>query len=105
MDSLTGRYLNVEGNTINNLRQDAAKRERDLKNAVADFESIFIYYMLKTLRSTVPKDALFPQRDSCRDTYNMILDQSLAENLARKGGGIGLQKILLHQLDPKIYTS
>jgi len=99
MNSLSSGYLNPEGSAIGKMQKAGSRGEKRLKSAVADFESIFIYYMLKALRKTVPKDGLFSQKNSCKDTYNMIFDQKLAEDLANKGGGIGLQKMLLSQID------
>ncbi len=95
---ISGR-LNMEGSAIDKTQKVESGKGKSLKNAVKDFESIFIYYMLQTLRKTVPKDGLFSQETSSKDTYNMMLDQKLAEDLALKGGGIGLQKMLLYQLD------
>ena len=95
---INGR-LNVEGNVIDKTQREEIRGGKSLKGVVADFESIFIYYMLQTLRKTVPKDGLFSQGISPKDTYNMMFDQKLAEGLAVKGRGIGLQKILLYQLD------
>jgi len=95
---INGR-LDMEGSVIDKTRKEESRGGKNLKGVVADFESIFIYYMLQTLRKTVPKEGLFSQETSSKDTYNMMFDQKLAEDLAAKGGGIGLQKILLYQLD------
>jgi len=75
-------------------RQGDVTEER-LKKACADFEAIFISYMLKTMRNTVPKSGLneFPGKD----TYTMLMDQKVAEDLANRGRGMGIQKMLLHQ--------
>jgi flagellar protein FlgJ len=95
---INGR-LNVEGSVIDKTQRKESRGGKSLKGVVADFESIFIYYMLQTLRKTVPKGGLFSQETSSKDTYNMMFDQKLAEDLAVKEGGIGLQKILLYQLE------
>ena len=70
--------------------------EEKLKKACADFEAIFINYMLKTMRSTIPQSGLnnFPGKD----IYTSMVDQKVAEDLANKKGGIGLQEMLLRQL-------
>ena len=96
---------NMEGSVIDKTQKGENEGGKSLKSTVADFESIFIYYMLQTLRKTVPKDGLFSQETSSKDTYNMMLDQKLAEDLALKGGGIGLQKMLLYQLDRSPYSN
>ena len=105
MNSLSSGRLDVEGSAIGKMQKVGSRGKKDLKEAVADFESIFIYYMLKALRKTVPKDGLFFQKNSCKDIYNTMFDQNLAEELARKGGGIGLQKILLSQLDSSYHKN
>lgn len=97
--------LNIEGSVIDKTQKGGLSGDKDLKSAVADFESIFIYYMLQTLRKTVPKDGLFSQKTSSMDTYNMILDQKFAEDMATKGEGIGLQKMLLYQFDKSHYSN
>ncbi|MEA3486366.1 MAG: rod-binding protein [Thermodesulfobacteriota bacterium] len=76
--------------------QQSGISEKKLKKACADFESIFISYMLKTMRRTIPQNGLnkFPGKD----IYATMIDQKVAEDLAKRGGGIGLQEILLRQL-------
>ena len=69
--------------------------EEKLKKACADFESIFINYILKTMRRTIPQSgAKFPGKD----IYSSMIDRKVAEDLAKRGGGIGLQEMLLRQL-------
>ncbi|HUV49823.1 MAG TPA: rod-binding protein [Anaerolineae bacterium] len=76
-------------------RQQPEISEKKLKKACADFESIFINYMLKTMRRTVPQGGTnFPGKD----IYSTMVDQKVAEDLAKRGGGIGLQQMLLRQL-------
>jgi len=85
---------------VSNMRteeRETEKRERELKKACADFESLFVYYLFKTMRKTVPSGGLldgFPGKD----TYTMIMDQKVAEDLTKRGNGVGLQKILFDQL-------
>ncbi len=70
--------------------------EERLKDVCADFESIFVSYMMKALRRTIPESGLTKLPGN--DMYVMMFDQKVAEDLSSKGGGIGLQKILLRQL-------
>ncbi len=69
-----------------------------IKKACKDFESIFAYYLLKTMRQTIPKSTTGFGNFSGKDTYTMIMDQKLAEELSNKGKGLGLQKMLYEQL-------
>jgi peptidoglycan hydrolase FlgJ len=68
-----------------------------IKKACKDFESIFTYYLLKTMRETVPKGASVGS-SSGKDTYYMLMDQKVSEEMSNKGTGLGLQKILFEQL-------
>ena len=75
--------------------QQRGTSEEKLKKACADFESIFINYMLKTMRRTIPQSgAKFPGKD----IYSSMIDRKVAEDLAKRGQGIGLQEMLLRQL-------
>lgn len=72
--------------------------DQKLRKACASFESFMVYYMLKTVRKSVPQNGLFGNMPG-KDTFNMMLDQKIAEKAAeRKGGSLGLQKILYDQL-------
>lgn len=71
-------------------------KEDKLKKACAEFESIFIGFMLKTMRSTVPQSKT--NKIPGKDIYDAMIDQKVAEDLAKRGRGIGLQEMLLRQL-------
>jgi peptidoglycan hydrolase FlgJ len=68
-----------------------------IKKACKDFESIFTYYLLKTMRQTIPENSK-SSGISGKDTYYMLMDQRVAEELSGKGNGLGLQKMLFKQL-------
>ena len=75
---------------------EEAEKDRKLRKSCADFEALFISYIFQTMRRTVPESA-YMGRMPGKDTYTMIMDHKLSEDLARRGG-IGLQKILYEQL-------
>jgi flagellar protein FlgJ len=77
----------------------AEKERAKFKKAATEFESFFIYYMLKTMRQAVPKSGLLDSRHS--DTFLSLMDQEVA-GLAAKRGGFGLAKALENQLYPTI---
>lgn len=76
---------------------ESAAKEQKLRKACADFESIFLYYMFKGMRQTIPKSGFFKQSPG-KDTYNMIFDQKVAEEMANKERGAGLKQTLFEQL-------
>jgi soluble lytic murein transglycosylase-like protein len=66
-----------------------AKDEREikllkLKKACQDFESIFIYYMLKTMRTSDSKSNLFGEGLGS-DIFTQMFDQGLADKMASSG--------------------
>ncbi len=74
-----------------------------LKRACAEFESIFINYMLKSMRTTVDDDLLLGNSNESKIIKSMF-DENLALGIA-KGGGLGLGKILFESLKPQNCTS
>jgi len=67
-----------------------------LKEACAELESLFIYYMLKEMRSTIPKTELF-SGGKAEEIYTSMMDVQVAKELS-SNGGIGLSAVLLEQL-------
>jgi flagellar protein FlgJ len=76
---------------------EEAEKDRKLKKACADFESLFISYIFQTMRKTVPESNYMTKMPG-KETYTMIMDHKLSQELAHKGGGIGLQKVLYEQM-------
>jgi flagellar protein FlgJ len=74
-----------------------AEKDRKLRKACADFEAIFITYIFQTMRKAVPESGYMGKMPG-KDTYTMMMDHKLSEDLSRKGGGIGLQKVLYEQM-------
>jgi flagellar protein FlgJ len=94
--------LNVQDMVQQADAQDIVSRQKNeelkkIRKACKDFESIFTYQLLKTMRQTVPK-ASGMGNFTGKDTYNMIADQKVAEEMSRQGNGLGLQKMLFEQL-------
>ena len=69
----------------------------DIKGACAEFESLLIYFMLKTMRDTIPKSGLL-SGGAAEEVYTSMLDQQLAIKMADRGG-LGLSSLLLSQLN------
>ncbi|HHY41461.1 MAG TPA: flagellar biosynthesis protein FlgJ [Thermoanaerobacterales bacterium] len=78
------------------LAKAESQDKEKLKEVCQQFESIFINYMLKSMRATVPDGGLFDKGV----TYDIVLsmhDQALAEEISLNGG-IGLAKQLYEEL-------
>lgn len=83
---------------IDEAEGNEAEKEKKLRKVCADFESIFTYYMFKTMRQSIPQSGYFKQSPG-KDAYNMLFDQKVAEEMANKGKGTGLQQALFNQLN------
>ena len=60
-----------------------------LKKACEEFESLFIFQMLKSMRETIPQTG-FLGNGAAKDIYQNLLDQELSKNMAnRKAIGFG----------------
>jgi len=84
---------------LTRLPTSTGKSDLQLKEACSELESLFIYYLFKEMRATVPKSG-FVSGGRAEDIYTSMLDFQLAKELSDKGG-IGLSSLLLKQLDNK----
>lgn len=66
-----------------------------LKAACVELESLFVYYLFKEMRATVPKDGLI-NGGKAEAIYTSMMDMEMAKTLSRKG--IGLSEAILRQL-------
>jgi peptidoglycan hydrolase FlgJ len=73
------------------------EEKKRLKKACADFESLMVYNMLKTMRNTIPQNGLTKSNPG-KDTFNMLMDRQIADDVAKSHNGLGLQKVLYDQL-------
>ncbi len=70
--------------------------QRRLKGICAEFESIFITHMLKSMRKTVVETGLLGNTNESK-IYQSMFDEKLAIQISRNGG-IGLGEILFERL-------
>jgi flagellar protein FlgJ len=76
------------------LRKDISPDK--LKKACTEFESVFINYMLKSMRASIAGDGLFLNNNAGKMIESMF-DENLSLGIA-KGGGIGLSGMLFEKL-------
>lgn len=67
-----------------------------LHETCADFESIFITYMLKSMRATISEDGLLGNSNEIQILKSM-LDENMAQTIA-EGEGFGMGKLLYERL-------
>ena len=81
------------------LRAEATKNPNaSLEEVAAQFESIFLQQMLKSMRDATIKSDLFDS--SQMDTYQSMADQQLAVQLSEQGG-IGLARMMVEQMQTR----
>lgn len=92
--------MNIEQNTTTTLKGTAKPadtlKEKKLRKACADFESIILQKMLGMMRESAPKSGLF-EKSFAQDIYQSMHDEELAKQLA-KGKGMGLGEKLYQDL-------
>jgi len=95
-----GESAASDPSAVARVRQTPTSAERTaFKKAATEFESFFLYYMLKTMRQAVPKGGLLDSKVG--ETYLGMLDQEVA-NQAAKQGGFGLAKSIERQFYPPL---
>jgi peptidoglycan hydrolase FlgJ len=75
------------------------KDDKKIRQTCQEFESVFISYLLKNMRKTIPNSNAEGEEFS-RDVYTSMMDEEVAKSVA-KGSGIGLADTLYYQLTLK----
>ena len=73
------------------------EKDKELKDACAGFEAIFMNEMLQSMRKTLPGDALF-EDSNASNIYQSMQDQDLVENLSKSQNSLGIKDFLYQQL-------
>lgn len=92
--------------TIDTLKMPNAPAPLDpahakLKTATEQFESYFLHQMLVEMRKTIPKDTELKDDAHQEETFQDMMDQSMADTLSRRGE-LGLGKLMYDQLAPTV---
>jgi len=88
----------VDFQGLNQLRYEAKQSQNDqqtMRQVAAQFESLFVNMMLKSMRQASLVEGIFDSKQS--EMYQDMADQQLASDLSSRGG-LGLQDVILRQL-------
>ena len=85
------------GPAVTGLNKDGSQAK--LKKTCAEFESIFITYMLKSMSTTMDDDPLLGNNNESKIIKSMF-NENLAQEISR-GGGMGLGSMLFESLKDK----
>ncbi len=101
MQNVSYQPMELEKRIENLSRREGGKKiasegSSEVKKACADMESLFIFYLLKEMRATVPKTGYLDGGKS-EEIYTSMLDARLSKELAAERG-IGLAPMLYENL-------
>jgi murein DD-endopeptidase MepM/ murein hydrolase activator NlpD len=91
--------ITIQRTTAFKMDNDPIKRDEELKKACREFEAVFTYQLLKSMRKTIEKSDLFHGGQG-EEIYESLLDQELSKQLAGSGG-TSLANLLYQQLRGK----
>ncbi len=74
-----------------------ASSSGELRKACKDFESLFLYKLMQTMRRTIPESGLM-DGGLTEDIYTDMLDEKIAVMAAESGRGTGLGERLYQDL-------
>ena len=86
---------NISADALTKVTAQDIKKEK-LEKACAEFESLFINQLLKSMRSSVTETGFLGKSEESKIVRSMF-DQQLAERIAANRG-IGLSRILFENL-------
>ena len=83
--------------SIRNPRVDKSRSDdKELQRACHQFESLFVKYMLQTMRQTIPENNMFGGGQA-EKIYTEMLDDQVAQSISEKRG-IGLAAMMYTQM-------
>lgn len=77
---------------------EASKEDAELKQVCQEFESVFLYLMMKEMRKTVPESKLF-HGGRAEEIFRDMMDEEISKDMAKgPSGGLGIGALLYDQL-------
>jgi len=98
---VTIKFLNTEGfkplitRDASTIASQSDRQER-LRRAAQDFEALFISYLLKVMRESIPKSGLLDEGLQ-GEIFKAMFDQEIAKRIARTKG-LGIAEVIYRQL-------
>lgn len=81
---------------------DRSKVDPQIVQAAEGMETMFLDYMMKVMRQTVPKNEM-DMENPATEIYQGMLDSEYAQKAAH-AGGVGLSDTIIAYMDPKSYN-
>ena len=93
-------HLATKSTSEKNLSSLQNKNNQDLESVADQFESIFVYQMLKQARQSKLADGIFSSE--AQDTFNNMLDIEYSQILSNKNN-FGIANALIEQFQPNVH--
>ncbi len=84
---------------LSSINSKQIDKDSSLKDVAQEFESLFVYQMLKSARKAKLSESLFSNQGT--ETYESLLDQEYAKTLS-KNHSFGIAEALLRQFGGKV---
>lgn len=81
--------------------KEKAAKEEELKKACEGFESILVHTLIKSMRESLPGNALFDESHGM-NIYQSMHDEYLADELSRSHFSTGIKEFLYQELKDSI---
>ena len=94
---ITGKMDRVQRSLKSGELSQSVENSPQLKEACAELESLFISYLLKEMRATIPKTGLI-SGGRAEEIYTSMLDTEISKEMASQRG-IGLSSLFLDRLE------
>ncbi|MFH2093679.1 MAG: rod-binding protein [Pseudomonadota bacterium] len=96
IDTVNHRLSRASLDKVKNKVRDHAE-DKQLKDACAGFEAIFVNTMITSMRQSLPGNALFEDSNATK-IYQSMQDQYMAEKLSQGKSTTGLKDYLYENL-------
>ena len=93
---VTGKMERVQQSLKSGKLSQSVENAPQLKEACAELESVFISYLLKEMRATIPKTGII-SGGRAEEIYTSMLDSEISKEMASQRG-IGLSSLFLDRL-------
>ena len=96
---LTGKMERAQQSLQSGKLSQSVENSPQLKEACSELEALFISYLLKEMRATIPKTGLI-SGGRAEEIYTSMLDTQISKEMASQRG-IGLSSLILDRFESR----
>lgn len=98
---IQGNYINIDKDPsiVQKKMENLQSKEDDkrLMDVCKEFESVFLYMMLKEMRKTVPDNDGFVEKSQGTRIFEEMHLEELSKEMSKADNGLGIAKMLYNQ--------